>query len=191
MFNKYLMKFIAFINKIIVIIYKNVRRENMATIDNLKAAVAGESQANRKYAAFAQKAEEEGFTAAAKLFRAASEAEAIHALSELKALGAVKTTAENLRGAIEGETYEFTTMYPGFIEEAEKECNNQAKRAFNFANEAEKVHAALYQKALASLDSKPEVEYYLCTVCGNVVENASPDKCPICGVPAKAFKNIG
>ncbi len=163
----------------------------MATVDNLKAAVAGESQANRKYAAFAQKAEEEGYTAVAKMFRAASEAEAIHALSEMKALGTIKTTAENLKAAIEGETYEFTTMYPGFIMEAEQEGNNAAKRAFHFANEAEKVHADLYQKLLDNLESKPDVEYYLCTVCGNVVENGAPDKCQICGAPAKAFKNVG
>lgn len=163
----------------------------MATVDNLKAAVAGESQANRKYSAFAQKAEEEGYTAAAKMFRAASEAEAIHALNELKALGAVKTTAENLKAAIEGETYEFTSMYPEFIKEAEQEGNSAAKKTFYYANEAEKVHAALYQKLLDGLDSKPETEFYLCTVCGNVVENGAPDKCQICGAPAKAFKNVG
>jgi rubrerythrin len=163
----------------------------MSTDKNLKEAISGESQANRKYAAFAQKAEEEGYHAVAKMFRAASEAEAIHALAEMKALGLVKTTAENLKSAIEGETFEFTHMYPGFIEEAGKECHNQAKRAFNHANEAEKVHAALYQKLLDSIESKPEVEYYLCTVCGNVVENAPLDKCPICGAPAKAFKNVG
>ena len=163
----------------------------MSTEKNLKEAFAGESQANRKYAAFAQKAEDEGYSAVAKMFRAASEAEAIHALSELKALGAVKTTAENLKAAIEGETYEFTTMYPGFIKEAEQEGNITAKKVFNFANEAEKVHAALYQKLLDDLESKPEVEYYLCTVCGNIVENDAPGRCQICGAPAKAFKNVG
>ena len=163
----------------------------MSTEKNLKEAIAGESQANRKYAAFAKKAEEEGYNAVAKMFRAASEAEAIHALSEMKALGIVKTTAENLKGAIEGETFEFTTMYPEFIKEAEAEGNSQAKRAFNFANEAEKVHAKLYQNLLDTMDSKPEVEYYLCTVCGNVEVNAAPDKCPICGAPPKAFINVG
>lgn len=163
----------------------------MSTEQNLKSAFAGESQANRKYTAFAKKAEEDGYPGVAKLFRAAAEAEAIHAFSELKAMGAVKSTAENLQAAIDGETYEFTTMYPGFIKEAEEEAANQAKRAFSFANEAEKVHAELYNKALAALESKPDIEYFLCTVCGYIHENGTPDKCPVCGASSKAFKNVG
>lgn len=163
----------------------------MDTVNNLKTSFAGESQANRKYAAFAKKADEEGYPSVAKLFRAASEAEAIHAASQLRALGTIKSTAENLKAAIEGETYEFTQMYPGFIAKAEEEGAKQAKIAFHGANEAEKVHAGLYTKALKSLESKPEVEFYLCTVCGNVVENEPPDKCPICNAPKKAFKNVG
>lgn len=163
----------------------------MSTEQNLKSAFAGESQANRKYQAFAKKAEEDGYPAVAKLFRAASEAEAIHAYSELKALGAVKSTAENLQAAIDGETYEFTTMYPGFIKEAEGEAASQAKRAFSLANEAEKVHAELYKKALGALESKSDIEYYLCTVCGYIHENGAPDKCPVCGASSKAFKNVG
>ncbi len=162
----------------------------MSTEKNLKESIAGESQANRKYAAFAKKAEAEGYPTVAKLFRAASEAEAIHAYDQLRALGAIKSTTENLKAAIEGETYEFTTMYPGFIKTAEEEGAKQAKRAFVYANEAEKVHAGLYQKALEILDSKPEAEYYLCTVCGNIVENEIPDKCVICNAPAKAFKKV-
>ena len=163
----------------------------MDTDNNLKTSIAGESQANRKYAAFAKKADEEGYPAVAKLFRAASEAEAIHAYAQLRAVGAIKSTAENLKAAIEGETYEFTEMYPGFIAKAEEEGAKQAKTSFNHANEAEKVHAGLYTKVLESLDAKPEVEYYLCTVCGNVAENEPPDKCPICNAPKKAFKNVG
>ncbi|MFZ5643069.1 MAG: rubrerythrin family protein [Bacillota bacterium] len=163
----------------------------MSTEKNLKDAFAGESQANRKYLAFAQKAEEEGYPAVAKLFRAASEAEAIHAYSELRALGAIKSTAENLQAAIEGETYEFTNMYPGFIKEAEEEGATQAKRAFSLASDAEKVHADLYKKALELLESKPDTEYYLCTVCGYIHENEAPDKCPVCGAGSKAFKNVG
>ncbi|NLI12470.1 rubrerythrin family protein [Pelotomaculum propionicicum] len=162
----------------------------MDTEKNLKTSIAGESQANRKYAAFAKKADEEGYPAVAKLFRAASEAEAIHAAAQLRAIGAVKSTAENLKAAIEGETYEFTQMYPGFIAKAEEEGSKQAKIAFNQANEAEKVHAALYTKVLDSLESKPEVEFYLCTVCGNIVENEAPDKCRICNAPKKAFKKV-
>ncbi|OPZ75202.1 MAG: Nigerythrin [Firmicutes bacterium ADurb.Bin456] len=163
----------------------------MKTEKNLKEAFAGESQANRKYHAFAKKAEEEGYPGAAKLFRAAAEAEAIHAYSELKAMGGIKTTAENLQEAIDGETYEFTVMYPGFIEEAEKEGANPAKRVFSLANEAEKVHADLYRKALAALEEKKDKEYYLCTVCGYIEEDSAPDRCPICGAAAKVFKNVG
>lgn len=163
----------------------------MSTEQNLKSAFAGESQANRKYQAFAKKAEEDGYPTVAKLFRAASEAEAIHAYSELKAIGGVKSTAENLQAAIDGETYEFTTMYPGFIKEAEEEAASQAKKAFYNANEAEKVHAELYKKALAALESKSDIEYYLCTVCGYIHENGAPDKCPVCGAASKAFKNVG
>lgn len=163
----------------------------MDTEKNLQASIAGESQANRKYAAFAQKADQEGYPAVAKLFRAASEAEAIHAQAQLKAVGAIKSTAENLKAAIEGETYEFTQMYPGFIAKAEEEGAKQARTSFNLANEAEKVHADLYSKALESLDAKPDVQYYLCTVCGNIAENEPPDKCPICNAPKRAFKNVG
>ncbi|MEG6523539.1 rubrerythrin family protein [Desulfotomaculum sp. 1211_IL3151] len=163
----------------------------MSTENNLKAAFAGESQANRKYSAFAAKAEQEGYPGVAKLFRAASEAEAIHALSELKALGGVKTTAENLKEAIEGETYEFTEMYPDFIKTAETEENNLAKRSFHLANEAEKVHADLYKEALALLESKENVDYYLCPVCGYIHKHNAPEKCPICGAKDSAFKNIG
>ena len=163
----------------------------MSTEKNLQAAFAGESQANRKYLAFAAKADQEGYPAVAKLFRAAAEAEAIHALSELKALGGIKSTAENLQAAIEGETYEFTEMYPGFIESAEAEGHNLAKRAFHFANEAEQVHADLYKKALAALENKEDVDYFLCPVCGYIHERTAPDKCPICGANGSAFKNLG
>ncbi|MEW6064313.1 rubrerythrin [Desulforamulus profundi] len=163
----------------------------MTSENNLKAAFAGESQANRKYLAFAAKADQEGYPAVAKLFRAAAEAEALHALSELKALGGIKSTAENLQAAIDGETYEFTQMYPGFIETAETEGNEQAKRAFHYANEAEKVHADLYKKALEALEKKEDIDYYLCPVCGYIHERTAPEKCPICGTNGSAFKNLG
>ena len=160
------------------------------TKNNLKEAFAGESQARNKYAAFARKADAEGYQSVAKLFRVASEAEAIHAYSEFKALDAIKTTAENLQAAIEGETYEFTTMYPEFIKKAETEGENQALRAFRNANEAEKIHAGLYQKALANLEDKAAAEYYLCTVCGNIFENEYPEQCPICNASSRAFKKV-
>lgn len=160
----------------------------MSTQENLKTAIAGESQANRKYTAFAKKADEEGHKGVAKLFRAAAEAESLHALNQLKVAGFVKSTEENLKAAIEGETYEFTEMYPGFIDEAAKENNSAAKRAFSLANEAEKSHAQLYKKALENpgLDT----DYYFCGVCGYINENSAPDKCPVCGAPASMFVNI-
>lgn len=161
----------------------------MSSEKNLKEAFAGESQANRKYLAFAQKADEEGYKGAAKLFRAAAEAETLHAMNELKALGMVKSTEENLKAGIEGETYEFTSMYPGFIEEAKAEGNNAVLRIFHLANEAEKSHAHLYQQALEDIHA--DNDYYFCPVCGYIHTNEAPEKCPICGVPGSKFKNIG
>jgi len=159
----------------------------MSTEKNLQEAFAGESQANRKYLAFSKKAEEEGFESVARLFKAAAEAETIHAMGHLKALGAVKSTKENLQAAVSGETYEFESMYPPFIEQAEKEGNQAAVRSFKLANEAEKVHAALYKQALEDLDKGVTHRYYLCPVCGNIEVDAAPDKCKICGAPGSKF----
>ena len=163
----------------------------MSTNDNLKESFAGESQANRKYLAFAKKADEEGYAGVAKLFRAAAEAETVHAMSHLRAMGAVKSTKENLEAAVAGETHEFEKMYPGFIEEAGKEGAAQAKRSFELANEAEKVHAGLYQKALEALEQKDDQDYYVCQICGNLHVGSAPDKCSICGAPASKFNNVG
>jgi rubrerythrin len=161
----------------------------MSTENNLKTAFSGESQANHKYLAFAQKADEEGRNGAAKLFRAAAEAEAIHAFNHLKVLKAINSTEENLRAAIEGETYEFTHMYPGFIAEAEAAADQAARRTFHLANEAEKSHAELYKKALQSLEQ--DEEYYFCSICGYIHERSAPEKCPVCGAPAGKFRNVG
>ena len=157
---------------------------------HLKEAFAGESQANRKYLAFAQKADQEGYHQAAKLFRAAAEAETVHAHAHLRALNGIGSTAENLKAAVGGETFEFESMYPPMIADAEAEGHDAAVRSFRFANEVEKIHAALYQKALDALDNPQSVDYYVCSVCGNTVENEPPDSCPICGAKAKAFKKI-
>jgi len=162
----------------------------MSSMDNLKNAFAGESQANRKYLAFAKKAEEEGFKQVAKLFRAAAEAETVHAHSHLRVMGGVRSTKENVQEAIGGETHEFTKMYPQMIEEARKEGNKQALQSFEFANKVEKIHADLYQKALNNLGKNETVDYYVCQVCGNTVENAAPDKCPICGASKSMFIKI-
>lgn len=158
------------------------------TDKNLRDAFAGESQANRKYLAFAKKAEAEGFTQAAKLFRAAAAAETIHAHNHLRELGLVKSTKENLMAAISGESYEFQNMYPTMIADAETEGNKGALRSFNYANEVEKVHAALYQKALDSLGNAADVDYYVCSVCGYTAEGEAPDECPVCKSKKPAFK---
>lgn len=158
--------------------------------DGLKEAFAGESQANRKYLAFAKKAEQEGFKQVAKLFKAAAEAETVHAHAHLRELNGIKSTKENLQEAIGGETHEFKEMYPEMIENAKAEDNKGALRSFTYANEVEKIHAALYQKALDSLGKEQEVEYYVCQVCGMTVENEAPDTCPVCGAKKMAFKKV-
>lgn len=164
----------------------------MSTTDkNLATAFAGESQANRKYLAFAKQADSEGHAQVAKLFRAAAEAETFHAHTHLKTLGGIKSTSENLQSAIEGETYEFESMYPDFIKIAKEENNTAAVRTFTLANEAEKVHAELYKKALANMDNAETFDYYICTVCGHIAEKGAPEKCPICGAKSQAYKTIG
>lgn len=157
---------------------------------NLAAAFAGESQANRKYLAFAKQAEREGYAQVAKLFRATAEAETIHAHAHLKAMDGIKSTLENLKTAIAGETYEYTEMYPPFLEEAEAENNAAAVRTFKLANEAEKIHAELYKKYLDNINKNEVVDLYLCTVCGHISEGQAPGTCPICGAKAIAYKKI-
>ena len=157
---------------------------------NLWDAFAGESQANRKYLAFADKAQKDGYSQVAKLFRAAAEAETVHAHAHLRALKAVGTTAENLQTAIDGETHEYKKMYPQMIEDAKTEGHTVAERSFTFANDVEKIHADLYQKALDNLDNQQDVDYYVCPVCGYTCENEPPETCPVCKAKGKAFKKI-
>jgi len=160
------------------------------TDENLKAAFAGESQANRLYLAFAKKAEEEGYTQAAKLFKAAAEAETVHALNHVLITGQVKSTLDNLGTAVSGETYEFRKMYPEFLAEAKKEDVKQAVWSFNVANKVEQVHAGLFQKAIDAMKAKKDlekVEYYVCSVCGNTVEDAAPEKCLVCASPREKY----
>ncbi|MBK5101472.1 MAG: rubrerythrin family protein [Desulfobacteraceae bacterium] len=160
------------------------------TEQNLLEAFAGESQANRKYLAFAKQADKEGHPQVARLFRAAAEAETVHAHAHLRTLKGVKTTAENLQEAISGETHEFREMYPAMIEEATDEGNKAAVRSFNYANKVEKVHASLYQKALDNLESLEDVDYYVCSVCGYTCEGEPPETCPVCNSKAKAFFKV-
>jgi rubrerythrin len=162
------------------------------TIENLKEAFAGESQANQKYLAFAAAAEKEGFATVARLFRATAEAERLHAAGHLQALDGLGNTAENLEAAVAGETYEFTEMYPPMLEQAQEE-GHRAKRMFGYAVEAEAVHAKLYRMALAAVkngDDLAETRFYLCPVCGHIELDAPPDRCPTCQAPAARFMQM-
>lgn len=161
------------------------------TMDNLATAFAGESQARNKYLAFAKKAEEEGFHQVARLFRAAAQAEFVHAQSHFRAMEAIKTTAENLQTAIQGENYEVVSMYPPFVQEATESGAKRAKVSFANAFEVEKVHEQLYREALATLDQpQEEYEYYVCPVCGYTHPRSAPDKCPVCSTPGSRFEKV-
>ena len=183
----------ATVKKLIEILQKDIDSnkeeilmEQNKTQDNLMEAFAGESQANRKYLAYARKAEKDGNLNAAKLFKAASDAETLHALKHFEVAGKVSTTVDNLKDAVAGETHEYTEMYPDFVKIAETEGNKAAKLSFTYAMKAEEVHARLYQEALDNLDQTEEVFYYLCPVCGNI-EKSRPDKCSICGASGDKF----
>ncbi len=163
------------------------------TKENLEYAFAGESQANRKYLFFAEKAEEEGKKYVARLFRAAAEAETVHARNHLRVLKGIRSTRDNLVDAISGENHEFTEMYPGFIKQAQTDGEKKAKDSFDLANKVEQIHHCLFQATLNKLDKgeaaglKP---FYVCQYCGNTVEGAAPDRCPVCGAPKRMFKLI-
>lgn len=161
------------------------------THDDLKAAFAGESQANRRYLAFAKRADEEGYPQVARLFRAAAAAETYHAHNHLRALGEIKSTAENLNSAIAGEHYEATEMYPAFVKDAEAEQAKRALTSFKWALEVEKIHEALYTRALETLGKEGEAfDYYVCPFCGYTHEGPLDGKCPVCGTPGERFERI-
>jgi rubrerythrin len=163
------------------------------TNENLAVAFAGESQANRKYLAFARQAEKEGLPQVAKLFRAAAEAETLHAHAHLANMGGVGTTLQNLEAAVEGETYEFTEMYPPMVEQAKAE-GHKGRHMLGYALAAEKVHAGLFQQALEAIRAGKDLsqmDVYLCPVCGDVEFGVPPDKCPICGAPKAKYEKVG
>ncbi len=164
-----------------------------STQENLKAAFAGESQANRRYLYSAEQADKDGHQQIARLFRAVAEAETVHARNHLKTLGEIKSTRENLEAAIGGEHYEFTTMYPEFIEQARAEGSKRAEVVLDYANKVEKVHHTLYGKALQALEEGQPLEdkpYLVCQVCGYTVAGEAPGKCPICQAPQERFRRI-
>ncbi len=161
------------------------------SIEDLKAAFAGESEANRKYLAFADKAEKEGYPQVARLFRAAAAAETIHAHAHLRAMDGIGSTLENLKAAITGETYEFESMYPEFIKDAEAEGNKRALTSFKFALAVEKEHELLYKGALEAIDQQgEEYDYYICPICGHTHPRTAPDKCPVCGAAGSTFQRV-
>jgi rubrerythrin len=163
------------------------------TVENLKRAFAGESQASRRYLIFAQKAEEEGFPQVSKLFLAAAEAETVHAFNHIRTTGEIRSTVENLQSAVEGEAFEFKRMYPDYIKTAKKEKNAQAVWSFNVASQVEQVHANLFTGAMKALKAGKElvkVDYCVCNVCGNTIEKEAPSKCPICGSPKEKILKV-
>lgn len=160
--------------------------KDQKTLEHLMEAFAGESQANRKYLAYSKKAELDGKKNAAKLFKAAADAETIHAQKHFEVAGKIKSTLENLKDAVSGENHEYQSMYPDFLKVAQEEGNQAAVRTFTFALKAEEVHAKLYEEALSNLDQEEEVFYYLCPVCGNI-EKYVPEKCFICGTLGSKF----
>jgi len=163
------------------------------TEENLQSAFAGESQANRRYLFFADKAEKEGYPQAARLFRAAAEAETVHARNHFAAMDGVGSTRDNLMAGAIGEHYEFTRMYPPFIEQAEAENNKRAQRTFEYANEVEQIHHKHFEETIKAVEAGQQLKdepYFVCQVCGNTVTGEAPEKCPICGAPGSSFKRV-
>ena len=163
------------------------------TKENVEFAFAGESQANRKYLFFAEKAEQEGYKQVARLFRATAEAETVHARNHFRVMQGIESTKDNLLTAIGGESHEFTEMYPGFIKQAEVENESKARDSFDLANQVERIHHGLFETALNMIETgqaMDEKSFYVCQVCGNTVEGEAPERCPVCGAPKKMFKAI-
>lgn len=163
------------------------------TEENLMAAFAGESQANRKYLAYSIKADKDGFPQIGRLFRAVAHAETVHAQNHFRVSGGINTTLDNIKAAIEGEHYEFTKMYPDFLEDAKREGKKAAERTFDFANQVEQIHHDLYSHALKAVENGkdlPQKSIYVCEVCGYTVEDTVPDICPVCGTSHERFTKI-
>ena len=163
------------------------------TEENMKAAFAGESQAHMKYLIFARKAQKEGYPGLSRLFKAIAFAEQVHAANHLKVLGGVNSSDQNLQAAIDGETFEVNEMYPAYKEVARLEEEKGAERSADWALQAEKIHAAMYQKAKQAVEGGKDVELksvFICEVCGYTVEEGAPDRCPVCGAPRDKFNKF-
>ena len=160
---------------------------------NLETAFAGESQAYMKYAIFADKAEEEGYPEVARLFRAISFAERVHATNHLRELGGIGDTAANLEVAIGGENYENTEMYPAFNAVAKLQKERGAMLSIHYALEAEKIHEAMYGEAKNMVTAGSDIQsapVFVCPVCGHTVIGEAPDKCPVCGALKEKYRQF-
>ena len=163
------------------------------TEQNLQEAFAGESQANRRYLFFAAKADQEAQPQIARLFRAAADAETVHARNHFNAMDGVGSTRENLTAGVIGEHREFTGMYPGFITQARVDQYQRAEITFTHANAVEAIHYGLFQEAVKALEGGEAIKeqpIFVCQVCGNTVLGEAPDTCPICGAPRGSFKQV-
>ena len=160
------------------------------TEKNLGDAYAGESQAYMKYNIWADKAEQEGKRGVAKLFRAISHAEKVHATNHWRALGMIKSTKDNLQGAIDGEVHEVEEMYPAYKAVAQLQNEKAALKSMDYALEAEKIHAEMYKKAKEAVEAGKDIQIgdiYICPICGFTVEGTPPDKCPVCAARKESF----
>ncbi|MGB2696753.1 MAG: rubrerythrin family protein [Candidatus Zixiibacteriota bacterium] len=163
------------------------------TEENIKSAFSGESQAHMRYLIFAKKAEEEGFANVARLFKSIAFAEQVHATNHLKVLGEINSSAQNLQAAIDGETFEVAEIYPAYKEVAKLQEEKGAVRSTDWALQAEKIHAAMYQKTKQAVEDSKDIELkevFICELCGYTVEGGVPDRCPICGAPKQKFRKF-
>jgi rubrerythrin len=163
------------------------------TESNLQSAFAGEAQAYLRYTLFALKADMEGLSELAGLFRAVAEAEMIHARNHFNVMGGIGSTKENMLAAATAEHYETTRFYPGIIDQAQDDRNDKARISFNYALKAEEGHNAFFERALNALKTGKKLpceNYFVCHVCGNLVAGAVPSKCPGCGSPSGEYKSV-
>ncbi|MCX6567937.1 MAG: rubrerythrin family protein [Candidatus Aminicenantes bacterium] len=160
------------------------------TEENVKAALAGESQAHIKYLAFSDKAAAEKLPNIARAFKANAYAEQVHAANHLKTLGGIGTTKDNLDAAVGGENFEVEEMYPAYLAVAQAQGEKVAEKFLGWALAAEKIHAGIYKDARAAVESGRDIAFkpvHVCSFCGFTMEGDAPDKCPLCGTPKDKF----
>ncbi len=164
------------------------------TEKNLQAAFAGESQARNKYTYFASVAKKEGYEQMSEIFLKTADNEKEHAKMWLKELKGIGNTSENLKEAAEGENYEWTDMYAGFAETAEKEGFPELAQKFRLVAAIEKSHEERYRALLKNIElaevfAKSEVKVWECRNCGHIVVGTNaPEICPTCAHPQSYFE---